>query len=177
MTEESAAREVQVDLDALMSAFVDEDYEQTHFLDVATGEMLLIPEEDFEEEDLHPVAAKVDSHPDRYLPVPKLDPDDVLEDLAAYVQDLPDEDVREKLGQALQQGLEGVDFEAFFEGHPDLAESWEAFRRQHLQDRVLAWLAERNLKPADLPSVAEPAPDPAPEAPADSAPAPTKAES
>jgi len=172
MTEESAAREVQVDLDALMSAFEDDDYEQTHFLDVRTGEVIPIPEEDFEEEELHPVAARVESHPDRYLTVPKLDPDDVLEDLAAYVQDLPDEDVREKMAEALQEGLEGVDFEAFFEGHPELAEGWEAFRRQRLQDRVLAWLGEQNLKPAQVP----PSPDPAPEASKDSVQAPPKAE-
>jgi len=172
MTEESAAREVPVDLDVLMSAFGDDDYDQIHFLDVETGEIIPLPEQDFEEEDLHPVAAQVDSHPDRYLPVPKLDPDDVLEDLAAFLRDLPDEDAREKLGEALQEGLEGVDFDLFFEGQPELAEGWETFQRRRLQDRVLAWMAEHNLRPAQLP----PGPGPAPETPSDPAPAPAKAE-
>lgn len=146
MTEETAVREIQVDLDALMAAFEDEDYSQIHYLDAQTGDIIPIPEADFEEEDLHPVAAQVDSHPDRYLAVPRLDPDDVLEDLAAYVQDLPDEDVRDKLGIALQRGLEGLDFGAFFEGHDDLAEGWIAFRRGCLVERVRAWLENNGLR-------------------------------
>lgn len=148
MSEESPRRKVHIDLDGVIAAFEDSDYDKTHYLDLVEGEVLALMESDFEEEDLHPMAAEVESHPDRYLAVPRFDRDDMLEDLASYVQDVKEEAVREKLERALEQGLGGGGVEELFDGHPDLARGWTGYYRDCLRGRVLEWLGEQGVEPS-----------------------------
>lgn len=158
MTENGPPRRVRVDFEALIAAYEDPDYEQSFFLDIDSGEIVAVLESDFEEEDLHPIAATIDSHPGRFLPLPDRDPDDLLEDLAAYAREAGAEDLLAKVKAAFGNGLTRAGIPELFTDHSELLENWDSYRESRQRQRLLTWLASHNVEPAETsPSSGKPA--------------------
>ena len=149
MPKETPRRRVSLDFEALIEAFKDRDYDQSLFLDLEKGEILSVLESDFNEEDRHPVAAEIDSHPDRYLGIPNLEPDDRLEDLAAFVREEGAEDLVVRVREALSAGLGGGDIQELFAGEPSLAEEWASYLHARMKARLVEWLSSKGVEAVD----------------------------
>lgn len=149
MTDEPKPRKVQIDMDGLMQAFEDHDYDNTFYLDLESGEVLAVRESDFQEDVLPPVAAEVESHPQRYFAIPPLDPDDILEDMAAYIGEEGGEDMLERFDRAVDEGLAGNTVEEFLAENPEIREGWPSFHRERLEARIREWLLSRGVEAVD----------------------------
>lgn len=135
-------RPLTIDLDQLAFALNTEGLD--HYLDLLSGKVLLIPEEDADPE----LEALLHAEPERFLLVEPLGQGDEL----ALMQEFLIEVVHPHAYAALQQALAGRKpvrtFHHVLMEYPVLLEAWHAFEAARLRELAQDWLEENELQPA-----------------------------
>jgi len=80
-------RPLRIDLQELGSAFEDASWEHEYYLDLQTGEILLLSELMNEAKDLR---EQIEADPDRYAPIPRPDPQAEYRTMEAFIETVAD---------------------------------------------------------------------------------------
>jgi hypothetical protein len=83
-------RTLNINLDELCSAMEDSLYEHNYYLDLKTGEILLISDY-MNDEETERLRDNIDENPDRYEPIPKAEPREGYEDIEDFIATVKDE--------------------------------------------------------------------------------------
>ena len=132
-----------IDFEELEIAMTLEGGETTAYLDVQTGEVLMIFD-DFEESE--EMEARVDADPKRYRVIDPFDTRDDYRTMESFAATCEDE-LRDALDDALS-GRRGVfsRFRAVLELHPQHLERWYTHRTEHRAARARAWLESEGIE-------------------------------
>ncbi len=138
-------KQIPVDLEELAFAFDDGSPEHEYFLDLETGEVLLVAEElGFIE--ARQERERIAEHVERYLPVPQLGATVASGDMDAFVETVADDRLQELLDVALDGQGACRRFRDALDRYPAERDRWHAFRHERLMARVRAWLAEEEIE-------------------------------
>lgn len=164
-----------MDVDGVVVAFEDASFEHARYLDLETGEVVLVTEEIrselerlSEEADndagITQAAAKSDL-PDwekdwileaarveaglgtRYLEIPKADPSKAYADMEDFAATVAGERLAERLRQAIGSSRPFRRFKDVLAGDPAERQRWYRFREDAARRRALAWLTEQGVEP------------------------------
>ncbi|GGK03844.1 UPF0158 family protein [Pseudomonas matsuisoli] len=131
-----------IDLDRLAEAFDAQD-RLDRILDLETGEIRAFRAESlpFEEQEA------LESRPDRYVAIPRLNLEDRIALREAFLQELREPHAHPLLTLALsgRKPLRTFDYE--LEQFPAAQTAWSRFQTTRLREDVLAWLAEQGVEP------------------------------
>jgi hypothetical protein len=132
---------LKIDMDLLIDAFDSSGYEREHFLDLKTGELLLVMPEimDKIDEDIY---ERMDSEPGRYKRVPSIDTHESYQDMVDFVETVTDDRLRELLSVALNGKGAFRRFKDVLLSFPREREQWFSFKHQRMSERVYEWLED-----------------------------------
>lgn len=134
-------RPLTIDLDELACALNTEGLD--HYLDLLSGKLLLIPEEDADPE----LEALLRSEPERFLLVEPLDSREGFRMMEDFLQTV----TRQEAYRALERALSGRKpfrtFKNVLMDYPDLLQAWYDFEAERLRELAQDWLLDNELQP------------------------------
>jgi Uncharacterised protein family (UPF0158) len=170
-------RRLKVNLDDLQGAFDSAFAEMWHYLDLDTGDVVLVTEdhrrqlealfEDTDAETIEAINAAIQNEamPDdekdslytaaqvefgynsRFVEIPQADSRQGYEDMEAFIEMVSNRHLRELLQVAIQGKGAFRRFKDVLATYPQERERWFRFHDESLRQRVLDWLAMENIDP------------------------------
>ena len=169
-------RKVKVNWGELNTAFQSSSWEMRHFLDLETGEIVMITDEAAryaeqppEEEligwmkDAVEEAERVEEgYGTRYIRIPEADTRDSYRDMEAFIGTVRNSRLQDRLWQAIRGSGAFRYFKNVLYEHPVERKRWFAFQERCIHERVSWWLESENIEPTnpiEPPEVPEPEDD------------------
>ncbi len=170
-------RRLKINLEDLTDAFDSAFDKMWHYLDLETGEVVLVTEDDRrqlealledtdaetieaiheaiqneaipdEEKDaLYTVALVEDGYNSRFIEIPQADSRQGYEDMEAFIETVSNWHLQELLQVAIQGKGAFRRFKDVLAGHAQERERWFRFRDERLRQRVLEWLEMEGVDP------------------------------
>lgn len=117
------------------------------FLDLSTGDVILVNDEYVPEENDGLSVDDLEQNTQRFRQVPAADPNDTVTDMQAFAAALSDVRLRESLELALSAPRPERRFRAALGWLPDELERWHSFRQGRCEGRARAWLESLAIAP------------------------------
>jgi GrpB-like predicted nucleotidyltransferase (UPF0157 family) len=137
-----------IDLDELCSAMEDSSYEHSYYLDLETGEILLISDY-MNEGEIEELRSEIDENPDRYKRIPRAEPHEGYEDMEDFIATVEDEHLAELLEVAIAGKGAFRRFKDVLARHPKERERWFRFKDEIMRQRALEWLDDIGIRLAE----------------------------
>jgi hypothetical protein len=141
-------KDLAVDLSELCVALEPEASDLLWFLDVTTGELLLVNDEYDPGEHAGLEVVDIETDPVRFRRVPPGSPDEPLKDMQGFAAQLTDATLRESLDLALLAPRPERRFKSVMTHLPDVQHAWHAFRQKRMETRARAWLQSLGILPS-----------------------------
>jgi hypothetical protein len=132
-------RPLHVDLDELCSAMEDSSYEHDYYLDLITGEIVLVSDW-MDEEETERLRDRIDRNPDRYEEIPKVESHEAYKDMEDFIATVRDKHLAELLEVAINGSGAFRRFKDVLLRYPEERERWFHFKDARMQERALEWL-------------------------------------
>lgn len=139
-------RKVKANLNELIDAFDSCCIGYEHYLDLETGEILLVSDEVMLTDEVEEIYERIDSERDRYLDIPTDSSREGYRDMEAFAETVEDENLKEKIWIALDGRGAFRRFKDVLLGYPEKREEWFKFQEQRLKQRVMDWLEENEIE-------------------------------
>jgi len=130
---------LKIDLDELCSAMENSSYEHNYYLDLKTGEIVLISDY-MDDEETEKLKARIEEDYDRYERIPRAESYEGYDDIEDFITTVEDEHLAELLEVAINGKGAFRRFKDVLAGYPEERERWFRFRDDRLMERVLEWL-------------------------------------
>ncbi|SDI27545.1 UPF0158 family protein [Pseudomonas panipatensis] len=134
-------RPLTIDLDELAFALDTSGVE--HYLDLGSGQVLLIPEDDADPD----LLALLDE-PERLLPIEPLSSRESIELMRDFLREVDEPHAYSALANALEGRKPFKAFKHVLMGYPELLQAWYAYQAERLRECALDWLADHDIRPA-----------------------------
>ncbi len=154
---DEVTRRLPVDLPELCLALSAEADDLRWYLDLSTGDVLLLNREWDSAEHGGLSADEVESDASRFRLVPAPEPRLSVEDMTAYAHQVPDPVLKESLEMALSAAKPERRFRAVLGWLPEEQERWHRFRLGRCEARAHSWLRSLGLAPTPREPDAKPA--------------------
>jgi Mn-dependent DtxR family transcriptional regulator len=174
-------RQLKIDWMELEAAFEMSSWEMHHYLDLETGDVLVVtdeatryveepPDGELSEwmQEMVKVARQVESgYGTRYIGIPEADSHEGYRDMEHFISTVRDDRLRDQLWRAIQGRGAFRYFKDVLSEFPAERERWFAFKDRRLHDRISWWLESEDIEPTnpiEPPEVPEPEEEEADEA-------------
>jgi predicted nucleotidyltransferase len=156
-----ATKRLKVDLPGLMAAFEDASWETSHYLDLETGEIIMLTDEElryveeppdwslpeWQQEAVEQAEEIWLDGGQRYLRVPDADSGEGYGDMEDFIVTVEDEHLRELLWVAIQGRGAFRRFKDVLYDYPRERKRWFSFGDTQVRRRVLDWLESEGIEP------------------------------
>jgi hypothetical protein len=156
-------RKLEIDWMELEAAFESGLGEAQYYLDLETGEILLITDEvswylenplerellDWQQEMLQRARQIEEGYGIRYLRVPEQDSHESYRDMERFIPTIQDQHLQDRLWRAIQGRGAFRYFKDVLYDHPDERERWFAFSDRCVYERMMAWLEGEGIEPTN----------------------------
>ncbi len=139
-------RKVKTNLSELTDAFDNCRIGYEYYLDIETGELLLVSDEFMDINETEEVYEKLDDEPERYLSIPTESSREGYQDMVAFTESLEAENLKGKLWIALNGRGAFRRFKDVLLSHPEKREEWFKFQDERLEKHVMEWLEENEVE-------------------------------
>lgn len=154
-------KKLKVDMAELEWAFEDASWEISHYLDLETGEVVMVTDEirryleeppdrpllDWQQEWVE-LAERVEAgYGSRYISVPQDDSRQGYRDMERFIGSVQDDHLREQLWLAISGRGAFRYFKDVLADHPRERERWLDFKNEQVRRRVLDWLESIGIEP------------------------------
>jgi len=131
-----------IDLAELCSAMEDSSYEHEYYLDLKTGEILLLSEymDDEDDEETRKLREQIEEESDHYEPIPKAESYEGYEDMVDFIATVKDERLAELLEVAINGKGAFRRFKDVLLNYPEEREKWFNFKDERMEERAMEWL-------------------------------------
>jgi len=132
---------LKIDLDELYLAMEDSSYDHEYYLDLVTGEILLLTEY-MDDDEGKKLREKIDNGLDRYERIPKTESHEGYEDMQDFIATVKNERLWELLEVAINGKGAFRQFKDALLNYPEERERWFHFKDNRVQARALEWLGD-----------------------------------
>jgi len=132
---------LEVDLDELCAAYEHADDMNSQYLDLETGEILLVVHQEGVAEQNEKNKKKIERDEEgRYVKIPSTDSREGYRDMQDFIRTVDDEHLEEKLWIAIDGKGAFRRFKKVLTRYPDVRERWFEFKDERTRERVVDWL-------------------------------------
>jgi hypothetical protein len=156
-------RKLEINLMELEAAFESGLGEAQYYLDLETGEILLITDEirwyledsperelpDWQQEMLQQARQIEEGYGIRYHQVPEQDSYESYRDMERFIPTVRDQHLQDRLWRAIQGRGAFRYFKDVLYDYPDERERWFAFSDRRVYERMMAWLESKGIEPTN----------------------------
>jgi len=138
---------LEVDLEELCEAYEYSSFMNSHYLDLKTGEVLLVVHEEGVAEQNRKNKEKVEQDKEgRYVEVPSTDSREGYRDMEDFIQTVDDENLKEKLWIAIDGKGAFRRFKDVLLRYPEVRKRWFEFKDKRTRERVMDWLEREDIE-------------------------------
>jgi hypothetical protein len=130
-----------ISLDELCEAMEDSSYENEHFLDLETGEILFVSEY-MDDEDSEKLKERIEEDFERYERIPKAESHEGYQDMVDFIATVDNEHLVELLEVAINGKGAFRRFKDVLLNYPEERERWFQFKDERMEERALEWLED-----------------------------------
>ncbi|MBC7998406.1 MAG: hypothetical protein IAF58_10705 [Leptolyngbya sp.] len=130
--------------DDILFAWLDDSMDNLYYLDKIEGETRMVNRNLLE---LRELTDEIETHPSRYLYVPKTTKANLLEDLNAFLATVERADLKNVLPIAFESPHILSSFRKILEKSPEELQRFDDYRRQSMLTRVNKWLNANDIEP------------------------------
>lgn len=141
-------RAIPVDLAELRLAFEADTQDLPWYLDIDTGDVLLVTAEYEPSEHGGVTVAQIETDSARFFRVPPSNPEHIVDDMRAFAVSVGDRQLTESLDLALSAPRPDKRFKTVLSWLPERQQQWHAWREARTLERVTSWLAGHGLQAA-----------------------------
>jgi len=141
-------KRLKICLDELCSAMEDSSYEHSYYLDLKTGEIVLVSDW-MDEEEVERLRDRIEDSPDRYRQIPKVESYEAYRDMEDFIATVEDEHLAELLEVAINGRGAFRRFKDVLLSYPEERERWFRFKEERTEQRALEWLDEIGVSPVE----------------------------
>lgn len=141
-------KKIKVNLNELVEAFVNCAENLHNYLDIKTGEIIMIPiskYSDFDKEN-EELNDKMESDPERYIDIPEKDSREGYQEMVDFTESIDDENMREKLAIALNGAGSFRRFKDVLSNYPEERKQWYDFKDERANELIQTWLEDNELE-------------------------------
>jgi hypothetical protein len=142
---DASLKTLSVDMSELCIALEAEAGEFPWFLDVETGDVILVTHEYDPEENGGLTRQDIEANPERFLAVPSGDPQETVADMRAFLGTSGDDRLKESLELALTAPRPERRFRSVLNWMPAELQRWHEFRLSRCQRRAHDWLTSLGI--------------------------------
>lgn len=139
-------RKVKANLSELIEAFDNCRIGYEYYLDLETGDPLLVSDEFMDTNETEEIYERLDDKPERYLSIPTESSREGYEDMVVFTESLKDGNLKDKLWIALNGKGAFRRFKNVLLSYPEKREEWFKFQNKSLEKRVMEWLEENEIE-------------------------------
>jgi hypothetical protein len=132
---------LKISLDELCEAMEDSSYENEHFLDLETGEILFVSEY-MDDEDSEKLKERIEEDFERYERIPKAESHEGYQDMVDFIATVDNERLVELLEVAINGKGAFRRFKDVLLNYPEERERWFQFKDERMEERALEWLED-----------------------------------
>jgi len=154
-------KKLKVDMVELEAAFEDASWQMSCYLDLETGEVVMLTDEmryyweeppdrplkEWEQEWVELAERVEDGYGSRYVSVPRGDSHEGYRDMQRFISTVQDDRLREQLWRAIEGRGAFRYFKDVLADHPQERERWFDFKNERVRWRVLGWLESIGVEP------------------------------
>ena len=129
---------LKINLDELCTAMEDSSYEHEYYLDLETGEIVLVSE--WMEEESERLRDMIDRNPDRYEQIPGVESYETYHDMEDFIATVENKHLAELLEVAINGSGAFRRFKDVLLRYPEERERWFRFKDERMEHRALEWL-------------------------------------
>jgi len=134
-------KKLRVDLGELCEAIEDGSFDNEYFLDLETGEIILISEH-MDDEETEKLKDRIEKKFDRYEQIPKVESHEGYRDMVDFIATLYNEHLAELLEVAINGKGAFRRFKDVLLNYPEEMEKWFQFKDDRMEKRALEWLED-----------------------------------
>ncbi len=138
-------RRLTIYFESMQMAFEDRDGDGAWFLDLETGDVIRLTDDDDDE-----LRERVEDSADRYLEIPYQGSQAGYRDMSEFIASIDDNRLRALLDTAIQGSGAFRRFKDVLVAHPQERERWFAFEQQCVQRRIRRWLESEGIEAIGL---------------------------
>lgn len=156
-------RKLEIDWGELTVAFESGLAEMEYYLDLETGEVLMITEEirwymeeplDAEllgwQQEMLQIAQRIEAgYGTRYIQIPEQERRDAYRDMEWFITTVADQALQDELWRAIQGRGAFRRFKDLLQNHPEERERWFSFKEHRVQERLMEWLEGEGIEPTN----------------------------
>jgi len=134
-------KSLKISLDELCQAMEDSSYENEHFLDLETGEILFVSKY-MDDEDSEKLKERIEEDSERYERIPKAESHEGYQDMVDFIATVDSERLVELLEVAINGKGAFRRFKDVLLNYPEERERWFQFKDERMEERALEWLED-----------------------------------
>ena len=134
-----------VDLEALVVAFSDDDVKRSYYLDTDSGRVFNVLEDHDDPETQELVWQLEADMRDRYVQIPKPSMEETIEEQDAFVASLAEGGLKARIEKVLVDDHDGSKFADFVERNRDARDAWRDFRMVRSRKQASEWLKKQSF--------------------------------
>lgn len=136
---------VVIDAEDLIMALEYHGMALSHFLDLQTGEVLYLTDEDYMDPDKE-LQEKIDEEPDRYRVIDPLPSHVGWQVMSDFVESLRPGKIQEELARAIEGRKPFRRFKDVLFDYPDTRDAWFEFEKKAFEQLAEDWLKEQGIE-------------------------------
>ena len=140
---------LRIDLDELCDAMENSSFENEYFLDLETGEIILISEH-MDDEETEKLKDRIEEKFDCYEQIPKVESHEGYRDMVDFITTIEDD---EHLAELLEVAINGKGafrrFKDVLLNYPEERDRWVRFKDERMEERALEWLDDIDVSLAE----------------------------
>lgn len=135
--------QLEIDFNYLLFAWEDDSLDAQYYLDSDTGSVVLVQRD---LEDLDELREDIELHPNRFLYVPKQNPEHIKLDLSDFIFTVSDANLKMLLQAAFDATNYFDSCKRILREHPTELARWEQWKSDAARERIRKWLAAHDLQ-------------------------------
>lgn len=139
--DDSPKRQLTIDLDDFISVIEDSAYGTELFFDLETGDIL------FFTDDMTDEVEKVESDPERFVEVPRVQSRESYRHMQDYIDLVADPHLQELLSVAIDGSGAFRRFKDVLLNYPEERQAWFDYKNTRLQKYIFDWLDSYDIEP------------------------------
>ena len=134
-----------IDADEMVAALENHDDESHYFLDLQTGEVLLLVDEAIVGPN-DELEMQLEAEPDRFREIDQISSSDSWQVMADFIEQIPDGEARQMLARAAGRNHPFRRFKNVLLNYPKIREQWFAFNEKAMLEFARKWLEDEGIE-------------------------------
>jgi hypothetical protein len=139
-------KKLNIDLGELCDALEDGSHEHEYYLDLETGDILMVSDW-MDTEEAEGIRDRIDAEPERYEALPRVGSHEGYRDMEEFIEIVAHQHLRDSLEVAINGKGAFRRFKDVLARYPEAQEEWFRFKDDRLMERALEWLEDIGIEP------------------------------